>query len=232
VRVMLAEDNLLVRAGLVALFQTIAEITLVSILGSLQELLDAVDAELPDVVLTDIRMPPTHTDEGIRAAVVLRDRHPSVGVVVLSQYLDPVQALALVEGGSRRRGYLLKDRLADPMQLVHAIGAVARGGSYMDPLVVDALVDARYGSSRQLQRLTPRETEVLEAVAMGMSNRAIAESLAVTDRAVEKHINSIFSKLGLDGSSDVHRRVASVLLYLAPALGGGGGTTSDAGRST
>jgi DNA-binding NarL/FixJ family response regulator len=231
VRVLLAEDNLLVRVGLVALFQTIAEVALVSVQGSFEELVDAVEDEPPDVVLTDIRMPPTHTDEGIRAAVLFRHRHPSVGVVVLSQYLDPLQALALVEGGSRRRGYLLKERLADPKQLFDAIGAVARGGSYIDPLVVDALVDARYGSSSQMQRLTPRETEVLGAVATGMSNRAIADSLGVTDRAVEKHINSIFSKLGLEGSGDVHRRVASVLLYLAPALHGSSATTTDIGRT-
>jgi DNA-binding NarL/FixJ family response regulator len=225
VRVSLAEDSLVVRTGLSALIETLPDVELVGAHSDLGELLDGVQRLRPDVVITDLRMPPTKTDEGIRAAAQLRRTHPDVGVIVLSQYLDPLQALALVEGGSRRRGYLLKDRLADTSQLLDAIIAVDRGGSFLDPLVVDALVRARTGRDHALSRLTPREVEILASIAEGRSNRAIAAALHVTDRAVEKHINSIFSKLGLTDTADVHRRVTCVLMYLADRHDGGVGTT-------
>jgi DNA-binding NarL/FixJ family response regulator len=215
-RVVLADDNLLVRAGVEALLGTADDVDVVGVCSSLPELLDAADRDRPDVVLTDIRMPPTGTDEGIRAAVQLRRTHPSVGVVVLSQYVDPQLALTLMEHGTTRRGYLLKDRLSDIDQLLQAIDAVAHGQSFIDPLVIDSLVAARTGAAgSELSRLTPREWQILAEIASGKSNATIAADLHVTDRAVEKHINSIFSKLGLGADSNSHRRVKAVLLYLA-----------------
>lgn len=222
IRVVLAEDSLLVRAGLESLLQTTAGVELVAICTSLDELLEAVERTGPDVVLTDIRMPPTHRDEGIQAAVALRRTHPDTGVVVLSHYLDPAQALALVDKGTSRRGYLLKERLADTDELLAAIGAVAEGHSHIDQMVVTALFDARRGSS--LDRLTRREREILKQIATGKSNGAVAGTLGVTVRAVEKHINAIFSKLDLSDATDTDRRVASVLVYLAGRDDGGAGT--------
>jgi DNA-binding NarL/FixJ family response regulator len=175
-----------------------------------------VDEEPPDVVVTDIRMPPSGTDEGIRAANAVRERHPGVGVVVLSQYANPDYALALLEGGSARRAYLLKERVGDVEELLGAIREVARGGSVVDPKVVDALVTATSRAVKSdLDRLTPREGEILGEMATGKSNAAIAASLVLSERAVEKHTNSIFSKLGLTEEPDVNRRVKAVLLYLA-----------------
>jgi DNA-binding NarL/FixJ family response regulator len=216
VRVVLAEDSLLVREGVQRLLELLEGVVVAGACGTLDELLATVDAEQPDVVLTDIRMPPTGTDEGIRAAARLRDSHPSVGVVVLSQYDDPAYALALLERGSARRAYLLKERVSDPDQLLNAIREVARGGSVIDPKVVEALVAARSrGRSQALAELSAREREVLAEMAQGKNNAAIASSLFLTVRAVEKHINSIFAKLPLTHEEDVDRRVKAVLLYLS-----------------
>jgi DNA-binding NarL/FixJ family response regulator len=215
-RVVVAEDNLLVREGVVTLLEHQAEVTVCGACGSYDELMDMVEQEKPDVVLTDIRMPPTGTDEGIRAALALRDSHPDTGVVVLSQYVDPAYALSLLERGSEGRAYLLKERVSDATQIVHAIEEVARGGSVIDPLVVEALVSNRRAkASSALARLTPREREVLEQMAQGRNNAGIAQALFLSERAVEKHINSLFSKLGLTEEPDVHRRVKAVLLFLS-----------------
>jgi len=215
VRVVLAEDNVIVRTGIEALLADQSDITVIAACSSYDELIDAVATLLPDVVVTDIRMPPTSSDEGIRAATELRASHPQVGVVVLSQYVESAYALALVAAGSHGRSYLLKDRVAHAGQLVEAIRAVSRGDSYIDPLVVDSLITAQSRSAQSpLARLTPREREVLAEIAGGHTNGAIAKRLYVSDRAIEKHVNAIFSKLGLtDG--DVHRRVSAVLLYLS-----------------
>jgi DNA-binding NarL/FixJ family response regulator len=216
VRVVLAEDNVIVRAGIEALLDIEDDIQVVATCASFDELIGAVDSHCPDAVLTDICMPPTGTDEGIRAAVALRRSHPNTAVVVLSQYVEAAYALALVADGSQRRGYLLKDRVAHGGQLVEAIRAVTAGGSFIDPLVVDSLVAAQSRSAHApLARLTPREREVLGEIAAGHSNGAIARHLFISDRAVEKHVNSIFSKLGLTDDGDVHRRVSAVLLHLA-----------------
>src|SRR5207253_1071340 len=179
-------------------------------------LVEAIERERPDVVLTDIRMPPTNTDEGIRAAAHLREVNPEAGAVVLSQYADAEYALAFLEGGSRGRGYLLKERVSDVEQLIAAIREVARGGSVIDPRVVDGLVAARARARESpLRQLTPRETEILAEMARGRTNAAIAQTLVLSERAVEKHINSIFSKLGLSEEREVHRRVKAVLLFLS-----------------
>ena len=216
IRVVLAEDNYLIREGVRQLLELQDGVEVVAARGDLDGLLQAVEAERPDVVLTDIRMPPTGTDEGIRAAERLRRTHPDLGVVVLSQYDEPAYALALLEAGSGRRAYLLKERVSDPEQLVHAIREVARGGSVIDPKVVEALVAAQSRAARSpLTELTPREREVLAAMAQGKNNAAIAASLTLTLRAVEKHINAIFSKLPLDEEPDVDRRVKAVLLFLS-----------------
>jgi DNA-binding NarL/FixJ family response regulator len=215
-RVVLAEDNALLREGLSRLIAAEPDLELAGTCSDLPGLLAAVDEEPPDVVVTDIRMPPSGTDEGIRAANSVRERHPGVGVVVLSQYANPDYALALLEGGSARRAYLLKERVGDVGELLGAIREVARGGSVVDPKVVDALVTATSRAVKSdLDRLTPRESEILGEMATGKSNAAIAASLILSERAVEKHTNSIFSKLGLTEEPDVNRRVKAVLLYLA-----------------
>jgi DNA-binding NarL/FixJ family response regulator len=211
--ILVAEDGYLLRAGITALLAEVEGFRVVAECATYDELLAGVEMHQPDVVLTDIRMPPTFTDEGIRAAGVLREQAPDLGVVVLSQYVDGEYALALVEQGSSGRAYLLKERLADLDQLVSAVRTVVDGGSVIDPLVVEALLNRR-AASDPLSRLTPREREVLEHVARGGSNAAIATALFVTERAVEKHINSIFAKLELPVTTDVHRRVAAVLVYL------------------
>jgi DNA-binding NarL/FixJ family response regulator len=216
IRVVIAEDNLFVREGLTRLLATYADLEVVDVCEDYDSLLSAVEARTPDVVLTDIRMPPTDTDEGIRAAERLRETAPQTGVVVLSQYDEAEYALALLEGGSERRAYLLKERVSDPDQLVGAIQTVAAGGSVIDPKVVDSLVQARARSDRSpLGALTPREREILAEMAQGKTNAGIAGSLVLTERAVEKHINSIFSKLGLSQEPSVHRRVKAVLLFLS-----------------
>ena len=216
VRIVIADDNLLAREGLRTILAAVPELELVAVCTDYDELLTAVDRTDPDVVLTDIRMPPTATDGGVRAAGRLRRTHPRLGVVVLSQYDDPDFALALLEDGSRGRAYLLKERMSDPAQLIGAVLEVARGGSVVDPKVVDALVRARTDRS-PLTTLTPREREVLAEMATGKDNAAIAATLVLTVRAVEKHINGIFAKLGLGEEREVHRRVKAVLLYLAAA---------------
>jgi DNA-binding NarL/FixJ family response regulator len=215
-RVVVAEDNALLRDGLSRLIAAEPDLELAGTCADLPGLLAAIDEEPPDVVVTDIRMPPSGTDEGIRAANTVRERHPAVGVVVLSQYANPDYALALLEGGSARRAYLLKERVGDVGELLGAIREVARGGSVVDPKVVDALVTATSRAVRSdLDRLTPRESEILGEMATGKSNAAIASSLILSERAVEKHTNSIFSKLGLTEEPDVNRRVKAVLLFLA-----------------
>jgi DNA-binding NarL/FixJ family response regulator len=220
IRVAIAEDSLLVREGLEQLLGSEPTIDLVASCGDLPSLLAAVDTRAPDVVVTDIRMPPSGTDEGIRAAVELRESHPHVGVVVISHYDDPGYAIALVDGGSTARAYLLKERIHDRGQLVGAIESVARGGSLIDAKVVEVLVAARDRAARSsLSELTAREREVLREIAQGRSNAAIAESLVLSKRAVEKHINAIFLKLGLSGAEDVSKRVKAALLFLAEANG-------------
>jgi len=215
-RVVVAEDSLLVREGVVTLLNHQPGLEVCGSVGSYDELMQVVEATKPDVVITDIRMPPTGTDEGIRAALALRDAHPETGVVVLSQYADPAYALSLLERGSEGRAYLLKERVSDAAQIVHAIEEVARGGSVIDPVVVEALVAQRTGKAQSaLAGLTPREREVLEQMAQGRNNAGIAQALFLSERAVEKHINSLFSKLGLSEEPDVHRRVKAVLLYLS-----------------
>jgi DNA-binding NarL/FixJ family response regulator len=216
IRVALAEDSFIVREGLHEVLATQPEIEVVASCGDLRSLLEAVDSERPDVVLTDIRMPPSKVDEGIQAATQLRETHPEVGVVVLSQYAEPGYALALLETGSDRRAYLLKERVHDRAQLVAAIEAVADGGSVIDPKIVEVLVAAKARAKESpLSELTPREREVLAEIAQGKSNTAIAESLVLTKRAVEKHINSIFLKLDLSHVDDVSRRVKAALLFLS-----------------
>lgn len=216
VRVVLAEDNYLVREGVTKLLDAEDDVEVVAACADYPSLMQAVDAEQPDVVVTDIRMPPTGRDEGIRAANELRERYPDVGVVVLSQHSDPSYALSFLEKGSKGRAYLLKERVSDLDQLADAIREVARGGSVIDPEVVDALVAARSrAADSPMRALTPRETEILAEMAKGKNNAAVAASLVLSERAVEKHINSIFSKLGLSQEQDVHRRVKAVLLFLA-----------------
>lgn len=216
IRVILAEDNYLLREGVVQLLGTSDEVEILASCGDLPQLEAAVAASEPDVVITDIRMPPTGTDEGLRAANRLRAERPSVGVVVLSSFAEPEYALALLENGAAGRAYLLKERVSDIDQLLAAIREVARGGSVIDPRVVEVLVAARTAAKGSpLADLTPRETEVLGQVAQGRNNAGIAASLSLTDRAVEKHINSIFSKLELSTEPDTHRRVKATLLYLA-----------------
>jgi DNA-binding NarL/FixJ family response regulator len=221
IRLVCAEDSYLVREGTRLLLDTQDDIVLVASVGDLGALLAAVDEHLPDVVLTDIRMPPTGTDEGIRAAERLTTTHPDVGVVVLSQYVEPEYALRLFDGGSHGRAYLLKERLADLRELRRAVAEVHRGGTMLDPLVVDALVTARQRKRASLlDRLTPRELEVLSHIAQGTTNAAIARALVLTESAVQKHINAMFGKLELSADdSDVNRRVRAVLLYLSETTG-------------
>jgi DNA-binding NarL/FixJ family response regulator len=220
--VVLAEDSLLVREGIRRVLDRQDDLQVVGEATDLPELERAVEELGPDVVVTDVRMPPTSTDEGIRAARTLRTTHPRLGVVVLSQYAEPGYANALLEGGSAGRAYLLKERVSDPRQLAEAVRAVAQGGSMIDPAVVEVLVSAARRVESPLDGLTTRELEVLEQIAQGKSNAAVASALFLTERAVEKHINALFAKLGLVGEPDVNRRVKAVLLLLG-ARGGQGG---------
>ncbi len=227
VSVVVAEDSLLVREGICRLLELSDGVEVVAAVEDLGSLLDAVADHAPDVVLTDIRMPPTGTDEGIRAALQLRREHPAIGVVVLSQYVEPAYALQLLEDGSEGRAYLLKERVGDPDHLVGAIRQVAEGGSMIDPKVVESLVATRSRRpASPLERLSPREREVLAEIAQGHNNAAVAAQLVLSPRAVEKHINSLFSKLGLSEEPDVHRRVKAVLLYLADTADEPTGSTS------
>jgi DNA-binding NarL/FixJ family response regulator len=216
IRVVIAEDNALLRDGLARLVSSTRDFELAGTAASYDELIELVGKSNPDVVVTDIRMPPTGTDEGIRAAAALRSSHPDTAVIVLSQYVSPAYAMSLLSQGSERRGYLLKDRVADVDDLVDAIRIVAAGGAVIDPKVVEQLVASSSRKSKgPLDFLTPREREVLGEMAQGKSNAAVAAALVLSERAVEKHSNSIFSKLGLSEEKDTNRRVKAVLLYLS-----------------
>ena len=214
-RIVFAEDNYLVREGTVALLAEAADVEVVGTAADFDALLAEVDALEPDAVLTDIRMPPSGTDEGIRAAKRIRAEHPTIGVVVLSQFVEEDYAYDLLVDGVAGLGYLLKERVSQVDDLVRALHEVARGGSALDPKVVEGLM-ARTSkeANSPLRGLTERETEVLRAMATGLSNAAIAKALFLSDRAVEKHINSMFHKLGLTEEPDVHRRVMAVLAFL------------------
>lgn len=220
IRVVLAEDSLLVREGLQQLLEGASGVDVVAACADLDSLLEAIERERPDVVMTDIRMPPSNTDEGVRVAARLRQTAPEVGVVVLSQYDEPRYVLKLLESGSDGRAYLLKERIRDRGQLSAAIHTVAAGGAVIDPKIVEVLVAARARAENSpLKALTPREREVLAEIAEGKSNAAIAESLVLTKRAVEKHIRSIFMKLGLADADDVSKRVKAALLFLSETAG-------------
>jgi DNA-binding NarL/FixJ family response regulator len=212
-RVVFADDNYLVREGVSALLAEGADIEVVGTAADLDSLMRSVAANLPDVVLTDIRMPPTQTNEGIVAAKRIRAEHPGVGVVVLSQYVEEDYALSLLADGAAGIGYMLKERVGDLDELARALHEVARGGSVLDPLVVEALL-ARRGADGPLLRLTQRERAVLHEMATGRNNATIARTLFLSDRAVEKHIGSVFQKLGLVDEQEVSRRVMAVLAYL------------------
>jgi len=216
IRVAVADDSFLMREAMRQVLARLPEIEVVAICDHGDRLLDVVDHENPAVVITDVRMPPSGDDEGIRIAHRLRRTHPDVGVVVLSQYAEPAYVLKLLEQGSARRAYLLKERIHHRGQLVDAVRAVYDGGSFIDPKIVELLVRSReQASDSPLASLTPRERETLAEIAQGKSNEAIAESLVLTKRAVEKHINSIFMKLHLAGSRDVSSRVKAALMFLA-----------------
>jgi len=218
--VVLAEDSYLMREGVSRLIETDDEISLVATGHDLESLREAVNEHSPNVVVTDIRMPPTNTDEGIQAAEAFRDSHPDLGVVVLSQYDEPEYALKLLSRGSSGRAYLLKDRLFDARDLLHAIHEVAAGRSVIDPQVVEGLVESRNRFAiSPLRELSPRELDVLRQMAQGKNNEAIAEALFISVRVVEKHINAIFSKLSLGEEADLHRRVKAVLIYLSNGTG-------------
>jgi DNA-binding NarL/FixJ family response regulator len=216
VRVLLAEDNLLVREGIGTLIDRHDDLAVVARCGDLDTLLEKVERYVPHVVVTDIRMPPGHSDEGIRAAAHLREVRPSIGVIVLSQYVAPAYALSLLDGGAAGRAYLLKDSVAELDQLPAAIRTVAAGGSVIDAAVVDALVGTpRQPGPSDIDQLTDREREVLSEIAKGKSNAAIGAALYLGERAVEKHINSILSKLGLFADPGINRRVTVALRFLA-----------------
>jgi DNA-binding NarL/FixJ family response regulator len=221
IRVALADDSYIIREGLEQMLGPAERVEVVASCGDLDSLIAAIEREGPDVVLTDIRMPPTNTDEGIQVAARLRQTRPGTGVVVLSQYSEPGYVLRLFDGSSDGRAYLLKERVSDRDQLVAAIEAVASGGAVIDPKVVEVLVEARTRAERSpLAELTPRELEVLRAIAQGKSNSAIAEDLYLTKRAVEKHINAIFLKLGFtygEEAESISKRVKAALLFLADA---------------
>jgi len=220
IRIVIGEDSLIVREGVRQLLATDPAVEVVAAVADADSLRDACLRHNPDVVLTDIRMPPSNTDEGIRLAGELRDTQPRIGVVVLSQFSDPLYALSLLDRGSDGRAYLLKERVHNRAELMAAIRAVADGGSMIDPKIVESLVSARGRAERSpLNELTAREREVLSEIAQGKSNTAIADTLFLTKRAVEKHINSIFLKLGLADAEDVSKRVKAALMFLSDADG-------------
>ena len=219
-RVVLADDSFLVREALARVLGAAEDIDVVAICADRDELEAAIEAERPDVVVTDIRMPPGDDDEGVRVAAKLRDTHPGIGVVVLTQYLEPRYALELLAKGSDGRAYLLKERIHDRDELTAAIRVAAAGSSVIDPKVVEVLVEARSRSEASLlAALTQREREILAELAQGKSNPAIAGSLGLSKRAVEKHVNAIFMKLDLAGSGDVSSRVKAALLFLSETDG-------------
>jgi DNA-binding NarL/FixJ family response regulator len=216
IRVLIAEDSYLVREGIRRIVEEDPGLEVAGVCGDLASLLADVDRIQPEVVLTDIRMPPDETDEGIRAASLLRDSHPGLAVIVLTQHDEPEYALSLLAKGARARGYLLKDRILEPGQLAAAILKVAAGGVVIDEQVVETLVRASHGPRRSaIDELTRREAEVLSEMARGRNNEAIAAALHMSVAGVEKHINVIFSKLGLSGEQEIHRRVRAVLMYLS-----------------
>jgi DNA-binding NarL/FixJ family response regulator len=215
-RVVLADDNYLVREALKHLLDSDPRVELVATCEDGRQLAEAVEDQRPDVVITDIRMPPSHDAEGIEFANRMRVTHPEIGIVVVSQYADPRYGVALLDGGSDRRAYLLKDRVRDREHLIAAVYEVAAGGSVIDAKVVEALIAARTAGMRSaLNELTPRELEILALIAQGKSNHAISVELFLTKRAVEKHINAIFTKLGLAHQADVSQRVKAALIYLS-----------------
>lgn len=213
-RVVLADDNVLIRQGVAAIIESLSDIELVSQCDDIDSLLAAVEEHRPDVVVTDIRMPPSHTDEGIRAARTIRGAHPAIGVVVLSQFSEPAYVLSLFEDGSDGLGYLLKERVS-PGELERSLREVALGGSVVDSKIVEVLVESRSRRGSAIDALTPRERDVLGLIAEGLNNTSIADELVLTPRAISKHINSIFSKLGLGEEEHAHRRVKAVLMWLA-----------------
>ena len=218
-RLVLGEDNALLREGMRGLLSATDEVEVVAACSDLDSILESIDTLRPDVVLTDIRMPPTGTDEGVQVARHCRSRHPSTGVILLSQYVDPAYVRSLLESGSAGRGYLLKERVSDVEELIRAVTAVAAGGSVVDPQVIEHLV--RTGVSRgnaNVARLSPRELEVLAEMSRGRNNTAIAASLFIGQRAVEKHNNTIFAKLGVGVGDESHPRVRAVLLYLSGSV--------------
>jgi DNA-binding NarL/FixJ family response regulator len=216
IRVAVADDSYLVREALTHVLEDAAGVEVIAACDDMVSLQRVIEADRPDVVVTDIRMPPSDTDEGLRIAAALRQSHPDIGVVVLSQYADPRYGLALLDSGSDGRAYLLKERIRHRGQLVSAIETVAEGGSMIDAKVVEGLIDERRRAERsRLAELTPRELEILAYVARGHSNQAIADELVLTKRAVEKHINAIFLKLNLTEAQEVSRRVKAALIFLA-----------------
>ena len=226
-RVVIAEDSMLMREGIRLVIDRHPDLRVVADCGDLPQLRALIETEPPDVVVTDVRMPPTFSDEGIRMGVELRQAGSPIGVVVLSQYAEPQYASSLLSGGSAGRGYLLKERISEPGQLADAIRTVAAGGSVVDPTIVDLLVAASNRAAMSpLASLTPREREVLDLVAQGKSNAGAAAALTLTERAVEKHINALFAKLGLGVTPDVNRRVAAVLLRLAAGQAASSGNSA------
>jgi len=212
VRVVIADDSVLVREGIAALLMR-AGVDVAAQASEPEELLEHVDAERPDVAIVDIRMPPTHTDEGLRAAQEIRRRHPAMGVLIVSQYVEAGIATRLLAESPEGLGYLLKDRVRDPDEFVDALERVADGGSALDPEIVSGLLGGGRGNGA-LERLTPREREVLELLAEGLSNQAIADRLDIALRSTEKHVSAIFTKLGLPDTGTEHRRVLAVLQVL------------------
>jgi len=214
-RVVLADDNYLVREGIAALLAEVEELDLVDSVADPQSLLKSVREHLPDAVLTDIRMPPTHTTEGIDAARQIRLDHPSIGVVVLSQYVEEDYALALLSDGVAGLGYLLKERVSDIEELVRALNDVANGGSALDPKVVEGLMMRKASEADSpLRGLTDKERSVLEEMATGRTNSTIAKTLFMSERSVEKHISAVFLKLGLSDEGEINRRVKAVLTFV------------------
>jgi DNA-binding NarL/FixJ family response regulator len=224
-RVVVADDDYLVRGGIAALLGELTDVEVVATAGGIDGLYAAVEEHRPDVVLTDIRMPPQWEDEGIRAARQIRKDHPEVGVVVLSQHAEAAYAMALLANGVDGLGYLLKERVGDVADLVNALKTVAAGGSVIDPKVVEELVGRHADTDPSpVARLTERETDVLREMATGKNNAAVAKALFLSERAVEKHINAVFAKLGLSEETDINRRVMAVLTFLDSDRAGGAST--------
>jgi DNA-binding NarL/FixJ family response regulator len=213
VRIALADDAMLLREGLARLL-TEAGFEVVGQAGDGEELLELVESTRPDVAIIDIRMPPTHTDEGLRAAAEIRSLYPEVGILILSQHVEVGVATRLLAESAAGIGYLLKDRVTNFEDFTAALRRVARGGSVLDPNVVSQLLSAGTGADDPLAELTPREREVIALVAEGRSNKGIGQRLFITERAVQKHVTSIFMKLGLPPSDDDHRRILAVLAYV------------------